>query len=100
MSGLRKLKKSLRSKYGLVVSDTTGKYPGDHNGDNGLHRQRAAELCLPFRDPHPGHTEVFRSNSRQSQTFDQIAFVTKSRRLPTSEGQGHGRQHARPLRTR
>ncbi len=57
------------------------------NTKNGLHKAGAAELYLPFLDPHPKSPpphEVFRTNARQDQTFDQFAFVTHSPRLPTS----------------
>lgn len=54
------------------------------NGSEKLRAASRAELYLPFLDPHPGRSEVFRSNARQDQTFDQIAFVTNTRRLPTS----------------
>lgn len=44
-----------------------------------------AELNFPFLDVHPGREDVFRTNARQSQTFDQVGLVCHDRRLPTSE---------------
>ncbi len=38
---------------------------------------------FPFLDKHPNHKQVFRTNARMSETFDQIGLFTRDRRLPT-----------------
>ena len=38
---------------------------------------------FPFLDPHQGRTEVFRTNARMSETFDQIGLFSRDLRLPT-----------------
>lgn len=38
---------------------------------------------FPFLDPHQGRTEVFRTNARMSETFDQIGLFSRDPRLPT-----------------
>ena len=38
---------------------------------------------FPFLDVHPKQQEVFRTNARMSETFDQIGLFTRDRRLPT-----------------
>ncbi len=38
---------------------------------------------FPFLDIHPGQTEVFRTNARQSETFDHIGLFSRDDRLPT-----------------
>ena len=38
---------------------------------------------FPFLDPHQGHAEVFRTNARMSETFDQIGLFSRDPRLPT-----------------
>ena len=37
---------------------------------------------FPFLDPHTSRTEVFRTNARMSETFDQIGFFSRDPRLP------------------
>jgi len=39
-------------------------------------------VVFPFLDPHPGQTEVFRTNARFDQTFDQIGLFYKPKDLP------------------
>ena len=45
-----------------------------------------ANVNFPFLDVHPGPNEVFRTNARMSETFDQIGFFNKDARLPTYVG--------------
>jgi hypothetical protein len=39
-------------------------------------------VVFPFLDPHPGQSEVFRTNARLSETFDQIGLFYKPKELP------------------
>ncbi len=41
-----------------------------------------AHVNFPFLDPHPQQTEVFRTNARLSETFDQIGLFFRDPRLP------------------
>ena len=38
---------------------------------------------FPFLDPHPGRRNVFRTNARLSETFDQIGLFFRDKRFPT-----------------
>ena len=42
-----------------------------------------ANVNFPFLDVHPGRPEVFRTNARMSETFDQIGLFNRDSRLPT-----------------
>ena len=42
-----------------------------------------ANVNFPFLDIHPGRPEVFRTNARMSETFDQIGLFNRDSRLPT-----------------
>ena len=42
-----------------------------------------ANVNFPFLDVHPGRQEVFRTNARMSETFDQIGLFNRDSRLPT-----------------
>ena len=42
-----------------------------------------ANVNFPFLDIHPGRQEVFRTNARMSETFDQIGLFNRDSRLPT-----------------
>ena len=42
-----------------------------------------ANVNFPFLDIHPSRTEVFRTNARLTQTFDQIGLFNRDQRLPT-----------------
>jgi endonuclease/exonuclease/phosphatase family metal-dependent hydrolase len=44
-----------------------------------------AEVNFPFLDVHPGSSEVFRTNARLSQTYDQVALLSHDPRLPMSD---------------
>ena len=44
--------------------------------------KRRAKIYFPFIDVHPNRHEVFRSNARHSQSYDQIAIVSNDKRLP------------------
>ena len=44
--------------------------------------KRRAKIYFPFIDVHPARQEVFRSNARHSQSYDQIAIVSNDPRLP------------------
>ena len=41
-----------------------------------------AHINFPFLDVHSGNTEVFRTNARQSQTYDHIGLFARDPRLP------------------
>ncbi len=49
-----------------------------------LSRKRGdiATMYFPFLDKHPKRSDVFRSNARLNQTYDQIAIVARDKRLP------------------
>jgi len=40
---------------------------------------------FPFLDIHPNRTEIFRTNARESETYDQIGLFSRDKRLPTFE---------------
>ncbi|MFQ5684301.1 MAG: endonuclease/exonuclease/phosphatase [Candidatus Binatia bacterium] len=42
-----------------------------------------AYVNLPFLDPHPARNDVFRTNARLNQTFDQIGLFFRDTRFPT-----------------
>ena len=44
-----------------------------------------AKVNFPFLDVHPERDEVFRSNARLNQTYDQIALFIDDKRLPNHE---------------
>lgn len=50
-----------------------------------LSGKKHAQLNFPFLDVHPKHTDVFRTNARLSQTYDQIGLVNHDKRLPSHE---------------
>ncbi len=56
------------------------------NGDQ-LSSRNAAKVNFPFLDAHPASPtgDVFRTNARVSQTYDQIGLVVHDDRLPTHE---------------
>ncbi|MFQ5427343.1 MAG: endonuclease/exonuclease/phosphatase [Thermodesulfobacteriota bacterium] len=43
---------------------------------------KAAKVNFPFLDVHKGQEEVFRSNARLNQTYDQIGLFSHDKRLP------------------
>ena len=45
---------------------------------------KRAKLNFPFLSRHPVYDQVLRSNARLSQTYDQIGFVSRDKRLPRS----------------
>ena len=45
----------------------------------------SAEINFPFFNVHDGRTDVFRTNVRLSETYDQIAFISHDDRLPSPE---------------
>ena len=47
-----------------------------------LRSRTAAKLNFPFLDVHPARTEVFRTNARLGETYDQIGLVLTDKRLP------------------
>ncbi|MEM9810344.1 MAG: endonuclease/exonuclease/phosphatase, partial [Pseudomonadota bacterium] len=53
-----------------------------------LKSKKAARAYFPFIDPHPvdGNGEVFRTNARKDQTYDQIALFSHDKRLPAPGG--------------
>ena len=44
-----------------------------------------ANVNFPFLDAHPDRQEVFRTNARLTQTYDQIGLFSRDPRLPTHE---------------
>lgn len=40
------------------------------------------KINFPLLDIHPGETEIYRTNARQKETFDQIAIISRDKRLP------------------
>ncbi len=40
---------------------------------------------FPFFDIHPNRKEVFRTNARERETYDQIGLFSRDKRLPTYE---------------
>ncbi|MFQ5882783.1 MAG: endonuclease/exonuclease/phosphatase [Candidatus Methylomirabilales bacterium] len=42
-----------------------------------------AHVNFPFLDPHPGRNEVFRTNARLNETFDQIGLFFRDKHFPT-----------------
>jgi hypothetical protein len=59
-----------------------------------LNTARTAEVNFPFLDAHPGSPDggVFRTNARETQTYDQIGLVVHDARLPTQELNGSAGQ--------
>ena len=55
--------------------------------DNQL-RGAPAKVNFPFIDQHPAQADVFRTNARQDQTYDQIAIIADDNRLPPAELNG------------
>ena len=47
--------------------------------------EQGVSVNFPFLDIHPGCNEVFRTNARKTQTYDQIGLFTRDDRLPTYE---------------
>ena len=43
---------------------------------------RETSVYFPFLEVHPGRSEVFKTNARMSETFDQIGLFTRDARLP------------------
>ena len=46
---------------------------------------RHAKLNFPFLSVHPNQADVFRTNARLTETFDQIGLVVHDQRFPTSD---------------
>lgn len=44
---------------------------------------KGVSVNFPFLDIHPKQSEVFRTNARMSQTYDQIGLFSRDERLPT-----------------
>ena len=42
-----------------------------------------ANVNFPFLDVHPGSEEIFRTNARMTESFDQIGLFSRDPRLPT-----------------
>ncbi len=49
---------------------------------NGKERAGDAKVNFPFFNVHPTKDEVFRTNARRNQTYDQIALIARDKRLP------------------
>jgi len=56
-------------------------YIKDLNKKHGVN-QRGAAVNFPFLDTHPSQTDVFRTNARKDQTYDQIGLFIRDKRLP------------------
>ena len=54
----------------------------DEASDAGVH------VNFPFLDPHPDRRDVFRTNARLSETFDQIGLFFRDERFPTYDRNG------------
>ncbi len=50
-----------------------------------LGKRGNAEINFPLLDVHPSHTDVFRTNARLKETYDQIAVIFRDKRLPSHE---------------
>jgi len=50
-----------------------------------LRGSRRAKVNFPFLDVHPSRDEVFRTNARLNQTYDQIALFIDDERLPNHD---------------
>jgi hypothetical protein len=44
---------------------------------------KGVSVNFPFLDIHPNQSEIFRTNARMSQTYDQIGLFSRDVRLPT-----------------
>ena len=44
---------------------------------------KGANVNFPFLDVHPSRDDVFRTNARMTETFDQIGLFNRDPRLPT-----------------
>ncbi len=49
---------------------------------NSNNLNNAAKINMPFLDVHPDMEDVFRTNARRNQTFDQIAIIASDREYP------------------
>ncbi|MFC1969516.1 hypothetical protein ACFLVF_03415 [Chloroflexota bacterium] len=47
--------------------------------------QKGVSVNFPFLDIHPDRSEVFRTNARESEIYDQIGLFSRDNRLPTYE---------------
>ena len=47
--------------------------------------QKGVSVNFPFLDIHPDRSEVFRTNARERETYDQIGLFSRDNRLPTYE---------------
>jgi len=45
--------------------------------------QEGVSVNFPFLDVHPDRPDVFRTNARESETYDQIGLFSRDKRLPT-----------------
>ena len=45
--------------------------------------EKGVSVNFPFLDIHPNESEIFRTNARMSQTYDQIGLFSRDSRLPT-----------------
>ncbi len=78
---------NLDFKNPVTKRDKVSKFIKSRNKVN-LKRARA-KINFPFLDVHPGHTDVFRTNARLSETYDQIGLVVHDTRLPGAEKNRH-----------
>ena len=47
--------------------------------------REGVSVNFPFFDIHPNHQEIYRTNARESETYDQIGLFSRDKRLPTYE---------------
>jgi len=47
--------------------------------------RKGVSVNFPFLDVHPKQSDVFRTNARESETYDQIGLFSRDKRLPTYE---------------
>ena len=59
-----------------------GKLMEEVKGLNKITRE-GVSVNFPFFDVHPNRNEVFRTNARESETYDQIGLFSRDKRLPT-----------------
>ncbi|MFC1995136.1 endonuclease/exonuclease/phosphatase, partial [Chloroflexota bacterium] len=45
--------------------------------------EEGVSVNFPFLDIHPDRSDVFKTNARLSQTYDQIGLFSRDKRLPT-----------------
>ncbi|MDA1128394.1 MAG: endonuclease/exonuclease/phosphatase [Chloroflexi bacterium] len=62
-----------RARIETQIKSFNGDFEGDPDGAN---------VNFPFLDIHPSRNEIFRTNARLTETFDQIGLFSRDERLP------------------